>query len=121
MVPHWLRVLQRRFWKIFFYIETKYKSWGFVFSLQFDYEISLHTWEYDMFNFKDFDLSTELTVFPSLSEKKRFRIDYNFTLKYDLPLDFYVKGTLNLNYDNQPAIKGNDLDYVFSTGFGWEL
>ena len=31
-------------------------------------------------------------------------------------LDFYVKGTLNLNYDNQPAVKGNDLDYVFSTG-----
>ena len=77
--------------------------------------------QFEMFNFKDFDFSTELTVFPSLSEKKRFRIDYNFTLKYDLPLDFYVKGTLNLNYDNQPAIKGNDLDYVFSTGFGWEL
>ena len=29
-------------------------------------------------NFKDFDFSTELTVFPSLSEKKRFRTDYNF-------------------------------------------
>lgn len=77
--------------------------------------------QFEMFNFKDFDLSTELTFFPSLSEKKRFRTDYNFTLKYDLPLDFYVKGTLNLNYDNQPAVKGNDLDYVFSTGFGWEL
>ena len=48
-------------------------------------------------------------------------IDFDFTLKYDLPLDFYVKGTLNLNYDNQPAVKGNDLDYVFTTGFGWEL
>ena len=53
MVPHWLRVLQRRFWKIFFYIETKCKSWGFVLSLQFDYEVSALTWEYDMFNFKD--------------------------------------------------------------------
>ena len=41
------------FSKIFFYIETKCKSWGFVLSLQFDYEISELTWEYDMFNFKD--------------------------------------------------------------------
>ena len=53
MVPHWLRVLQRRFWKIFFYTETKCKSWTFVLSLQFDYEVSVLTWEYDMFNFKD--------------------------------------------------------------------
>lgn len=75
----------------------------------------------EMFNFKDFDLSTDLTIYPSLSEKKRFRTDYNFTLKYDLPLDFYVKGALNLNYDNQPAVFGNELDYVFSTGLGWEL
>ena len=30
--------------------------------------------------------------FSSLSEKKRFRTDYNFTLKYDLPLIFMLRG-----------------------------
>ena len=41
-------------------------------------------------------------------------------LKYDLPLDFYVKGGLTVNYDNQPAAGATELDYVFNSGLGWE-
>jgi putative salt-induced outer membrane protein YdiY len=76
---------------------------------------------YDMFDFKDFDLNSGLKIYPSLSESKRIRLDYNLNLKYDLPLDFYIKLGFTLNYDNQPADEGNEIDYIFTSGFGWEF
>jgi len=76
---------------------------------------------FNMFDFEDLNLTTSLDLFASLSEKSRYRADYDITLKYDLPLDFYIKVGFTLNYDNQPAIEGNDFDYVFNSGFGWKL
>jgi len=77
--------------------------------------------EFNMFEFGDFNLQTDVTFYPSLSESGRFRTDYNLDLKYDLPWDFYIKFDFTLNYDNQPAVEGNDFDYIFNSGFGWEL
>ena len=65
--------------------------------------------------------ATGIDFYSSLSEKKRIRTDYDITLKYDLPLDFYIKLGFTLNYDNQPAIAGNKHDYIFTSGFGWEF
>jgi putative salt-induced outer membrane protein YdiY len=76
---------------------------------------------FKMFDFKDIDLDTGLKFYPSLSEKGRRRTDYDLTLKYDLPLDFYIKMGFTFNYDNQPAIMGNDFDYIFTSGFGWDF
>ena len=83
-------------------------------------ELQLLT-QFDMFNFENLNFTTKVAGFPSLSEKGRFRVDYNFVLKYDLPFDFYIKAEFTLNYDNQPAVVGNFADYIFSSGFGWEL
>jgi len=83
-------------------------------------ELQLLT-QFDMFNFENINFSTKVVGYPSLSEKGRFRLDYNFVLKYDLPFDFYIKAEFTLNYDNQPAVEGNFADYVLSSGFGWEL
>ena len=83
-------------------------------------ELQLLT-QFEMFNFDDLSFATKVVAYPSLSEKGRFRTDYNFVLKYDLPFDFYIKAEFTLNYDNQPAIEGNFTVYVFSSGFGWEL
>lgn len=77
--------------------------------------------QFEMFNFEDLSIFTKATGYPSLSEKGRFRLDYNFVFKYDLPFDFYIKAEFTLNYDNQPAISGSYSDYIFSSGFGWEL
>jgi hypothetical protein len=74
-----------------------------------------------MFNFKKINLYASVTSSPSLSEKGRFRTDANFRFKYDLPFDFYFKTELQINFDNQPAAGAVKTDYVFSTGFGWEL
>lgn len=76
---------------------------------------------YNMYDFKDLDLNTGVKFYPSLSEKGRIRTDYDLILKYDLPLDFYIKLSFTLNFDNQPVIDGSDLDYIFTSGFGWEF
>lgn len=76
---------------------------------------------FNMFDFEDITLNTGIDFYTSLSEKGRFRSDGDITLKYDLPLDLYIKLGFTLNYDNQPAIVGNDFDYIFNSGFGWKF
>ncbi|PQB05931.1 hypothetical protein BST85_02885 [Aureitalea marina] len=75
----------------------------------------------NMFDFKDFSLTTGLKIYPSITESGRWRSDFDLNLKYDLPLDFYIKMGTTVNFDNQPAVEGNDFDYVFTTGVGWEF
>jgi putative salt-induced outer membrane protein YdiY len=76
---------------------------------------------FNMFDFNDFDLKTGIKFYTGISEKGRVRTDYDITLKYDLPLDLYIKLGFTLNFDNQPAIIGNEVDYIFTSGFGWKL
>ncbi|MCF6170703.1 MAG: DUF481 domain-containing protein [Bacteroidales bacterium] len=72
-----------------------------------------------LFDIGDFSLSTKAKAYPSFTEKGRWRIDFNFDTKYDLPLEFYIKLGWSLNFDSKPP-SGSDLDYVIYTGFGWE-
>ncbi len=76
--------------------------------------------ELNMFDVGDLGLLTNATVFPGITESGRWRVDFKFDLKYDLPLDFYVKLGFTVNYDNQPVEGASETDYVFQTGFGWE-
>lgn len=75
----------------------------------------------NIYDVEDFDLETDIKFYPSISENGRIRTDYNLSLKYDLPLDFYIKLGFSLNYDNKPAIAGNDVDYIFTSGIGWNF
>lgn len=76
---------------------------------------------FNMFDFKDWRLKTNVNIFPSLSESGRWRIDYNLDIKWDLPLDFYVKTNLQFNYDNRAASTGSDFDYIWTSGVGWSF
>jgi len=88
-------------------------------------EIFLGT-EWNLFDTGDLSFYGSLFAYPSLTEEdpvsgdSRFRTDFNFNIKYDLPLDFYISTGLTLNYDNL-AVTGTDTDYVWNFGFGWEL
>jgi hypothetical protein len=64
-----------------------------------------------------------VNAYPGITESGRFRTDFNFDAKYEMPFDddFYIKFGITLNYDNQPAEVGKEIDYVIHTGFGWEL
>jgi hypothetical protein len=73
----------------------------------------------NLFDMGDISLLTNGFVYPSLTESRRLRVDYTLDLKYDLPLDFYIKTGLTVNYDNQPAAGAGSTDYVWQTTFGW--
>jgi len=68
----------------------------------------------------DLSVQTAAALYPSFSQSGRYRVDFNFDMKYDLPLDFYIRLGLSYNYDNQPIEGAEDSDYVFTTSFGWE-
>ncbi len=68
----------------------------------------------------DLSVGTNAAIYPSFSQSGRYRVDFNFDMKYDLPLDFYIRLGLSYNYDSQPVENAADSDYVFNTSFGWE-
>ena len=76
--------------------------------------------EINLFNITDFSLVSNVFAYPSFTESGRWRVDYMINTKYDLPLDFYIGLNFTLNYDNQPAEVGKEVDYVFGATFGWD-
>jgi hypothetical protein len=77
--------------------------------------------EIHIFDIGDFSLRLIGNYYIGITEEDRSRGDANFETKYDLPLDFYIKGNFILDYDNQPAEDAETFDYQYSLGFGWEL
>ena len=77
--------------------------------------------ELNLFDLKDFHMLTNITLYPSLTESGRVRSDFNLDLKYDLPLDFFIKLGGTYNYDNKPVEGASKDDYVIQATFGWEL
>ncbi len=77
--------------------------------------------ELNLYDIGDLNLITSVTAYPGITESGRFRCDFTFDLKYDLPRDFYVKLGTTVNYDNHPATDASEVDYVVQAGFGWEL
>jgi len=115
-----------------FIVRTNKIYWGVVIGFNRNIEKYLNddpkksTWEamisttVDLFDIEDFDFLTDLYIYPGLTENKRWRVDWNLKVKYDLPLDFYIKTEFALNYDNLPVEGASDLDYVTAFGLGWE-
>jgi putative salt-induced outer membrane protein YdiY len=77
--------------------------------------------EVNLFDIEDFSLLTNGYLYPSLTQKGRIRLDFKIDLKYDLPLDFFIKLGYSHNFDNQPAEGASKYDYVLNATFGWEL
>lgn len=77
--------------------------------------------EYNIFDIGDLDLKTSVYAYPSITETGRFRTDFNFDLKYEFPLDFFINLGFTYNFDSKPAEGASGTDYVLQTTFGWEL
>lgn len=77
--------------------------------------------ELNLFDTGDLSLLSTLYLYPSLTESGRFRSDFKVDMRYEFVSDFYVKFNLTLNYDNRPAIAGNEMDYVYGISVGWKL
>ncbi len=76
---------------------------------------------FQKYSIGDLSFLTNAVIYPSLTESGRYRIDLNGDMKYDLPLNLYVKMSITYNFDNQPTEGAADSDYVFTTSFGWEF
>lgn len=77
--------------------------------------------EYNAYDVGDLNLHTKFSYYPSFSEANRKRINFSFDVKYEFPLDFFVKFGYTLNYDSKPPNGGAENDYVFQTTLGWEF
>lgn len=77
--------------------------------------------ELNLFDIGDLSLFNTIYVYPSLTESGRLRADIILNVSYDLPLDFYIKLGTTVNYDNRPAIEGNETDYVINFSVGWKF
>ena len=75
--------------------------------------------EFNIFDVGDLSLLTNIFVYPSITERDRIRVDYRLDLTYDLPLDFYIKTGMTINFDSRPFLLSNSLDYILQTTFGW--
>ena len=76
---------------------------------------------YNMFDFGDLGLLTNLFGYKTISGGNRHRIDFKFDIKYDLPYDLYIRLGYTLNYDSDPVEGASESDYVLQTSFGWAL
>jgi hypothetical protein len=90
-------------------VEENRKSWEFFLGT-----------ELNMFDIGDLNLMTRLNAYKSITEKGRWRLGGIFDVKYDLPLDLYIKAGISVDFDNQPADDAGEFDYVLQTGIGWE-
>jgi len=105
--------------------------WGFSAGTNVNYENFADTeatntsWEgfvgteLNLFDIGDLSLLARAVGYPSITETGRVRADFTFDTKYDLPLDFFVKLGVTVNYDNRPVEGASQSDYVFQTTFGW--
>jgi hypothetical protein len=77
--------------------------------------------EFNLFDVGDITLMTKLFAYPGITEAGRWRADFNFDARYEMPFDddFYIKLGVTVNYDNMPAGNSSETDYVLHTGFGW--
>jgi len=76
--------------------------------------------ELNMFDIGDLSLLINIVAYPSLTADGRWRTDFKFDAKYDLPKDFYIRLGYTLNYDNRPVEGASETDYVLQGSFGWE-
>lgn len=117
----------------YYILRTNESYWGFSAGVAYTNEVFLTDdperrsgeafigSELNLFDIGDLNLLTNATAYPSLTEEGRMRVDFKFDVKYDLPRDFYIKLGTTVNYDNRPADGAPEADYVFTSGFGWEL
>jgi hypothetical protein len=115
-----------------FLVRSRSLYWGAKLGINRNYELysneteDRQSWEgyvgteLNLFNLGDLDLLFTLMAYPSITERGRWRANEKLEVKYDLPLDLYLKLGVSLDYDNQPAEDANTLDYIVQLGFGWE-
>jgi len=116
----------------YYFIHTNEAYWGFGGGFSFNnenyYEDSddkqsiegLVKMNLSLFDIGDLSVNSKLAFFPGLTQWGRIRTTFELSIKYDLPLDFYISLGGTHNFDNSPATGAPRHDYTLQTGFGWK-
>jgi putative salt-induced outer membrane protein YdiY len=73
----------------------------------------------NIYDLGDLDFSGKVTLYPRLTVKG-VRMNSDLSIKYDLPLEFYIKLSYTSNFDSAPAVNVSKSDFVVQTSIGWE-
>ena len=74
----------------------------------------------NIYGVHDFIFTSGIIAYPGITEKGRWRFDYNINTKYKFVFDFYITIGFSFNFDNQPVNNAPRTDYALTTGLGWK-
>jgi len=78
--------------------------------------------DFSLFTFGDWenDISSSLSIYPSLSESERVRVDFDIKYRQELFGDFYLSLTFYDQYDSRPPEGATENDYGTTLALGWD-
>jgi putative salt-induced outer membrane protein YdiY len=76
---------------------------------------------FNTFRFKTADVSATTSIFPSLSELGRIRINTDGGLKFKVARELYWKFSIYENYDSRPPVNLPKTDTGVTTSLGWSF
>ncbi len=77
--------------------------------------------EYRLFSFDSTELTSTISIYPSLTEAGRVRANGNVDLYLDLVGDFYWRIGVFNNYDSRPPLNTLRNDFGVTTSIGWKF
>ncbi len=78
-------------------------------------------WELFSFQDPEIDITTTLTILPSLSDWGRIRADFDTRIQFELFKDFSWSATLFDTYDSRPPEGNETNDFGITTSVGWSF
>ncbi len=75
--------------------------------------------EFNAFNIGDLNILAQFSVFPSLGDLGRVRMNFRNDFKWDLPQDLHFSVGFTNNFDSAPPTDTPRNDYIFNTSVGW--
>lgn len=77
--------------------------------------------EYTTFRFKTTDITTRLSLFPSLTTPGRTRLQATSDMRIKIVKDLYWGFHVYENFDSNPPVRADKNDFGLSTSLGWKF
>ncbi|HJU53580.1 MAG TPA: DUF481 domain-containing protein [Pyrinomonadaceae bacterium] len=77
--------------------------------------------DFNTFRFKTTDISSRLSVYPSLTTPGRTRMQFKSDLRIQLYKDLYWGFHFYENFDSKPPVRADKNDLSVSTSLGWKF
>ena len=77
--------------------------------------------DYSTFRFNSSELTTGVSVLPSLTDLGRVRIGFDASLYWKIISDFYIRTSFYDNYDSRPPANTARNDFGVTSSIGWSF